>query len=110
MSNSGNNFGQNSLENRPRFVPGSRVSVQLDKCGHRTRTRVGREALEVGSGGWLMVRRAHCPRCRRWRKVLHDTARKPQQNATRTVVGEREEVRDGRVFRVTVFRTPRRAR
>jgi hypothetical protein len=85
-----------------RFVPGRPISVQLEKCGHRAR-------VEAPASG-LVPRRAKCPRCHRWRNTLEHTARKPIRQATRTVVDERTEIRDGREYKVVVLKTPRRAR
>jgi hypothetical protein len=85
-----------------RLPPGRVFSVELHGCGHRAR-------VEVLASGWL-PRRAKCPKCRRWRFTRAGTARRPVQNATRRVVEERVEVRDGREFRVQVLATPPRAR
>jgi hypothetical protein len=85
-----------------RFVPGRPISVQLEKCGHRTR-------VEAPASG-LVPRRAKCPRCHRWRNTLEHTARKPGRNVTRTIVDERTEIRNGQMFKVFVLKTPRRAR
>jgi hypothetical protein len=87
---------------RPRLVPGLRWSVELKKCGHRAR-------VEVTAPGWLPGR-AMCPRCHRWRSTIPETARRPVQNATRTVIEERVEVIEGREYSVKVLATPRRAR
>lgn len=86
----------------PRFPPGSVVSVQLVKCAHRAR-------VEALSSGYVPAR-AKCPRCGRWRGTLPLTARKPIRAATRVVVDERSELRDGRTYSVQVLKTPRRAR
>ena len=94
---------QGTREHRSRrFVPGRPVSGQLAKCGHRARV----EALASD----FIPRRAKCPRCHRWHNTLEQTARKPIRNGTRTVIGERTELRDGREYKVTVLATPRRAR
>jgi hypothetical protein len=85
-----------------RFVPGKPISVQLENCGHRAR-------VEAPASG-LVPRRAKCPRCHRWRNTLEHTARKPIRQATRTIVDERTELRDGQEFKVFVLETPRRAR
>jgi len=92
----------NTLEEPVRFLPEHKISVQLKKCGHRARV----EALSSG----LVPGRAQCPKCHRWRNTIPHTARKPIHNVTREVVEERTEVRDGRVYTVTVLKTPRRAR
>jgi ssDNA-binding Zn-finger/Zn-ribbon topoisomerase 1 len=84
-----------------RFPPGDVVSVKL-ACGHRTRV----EALASG----LLPARAKCPTCRRWSNTDVGSARQPRQNASRRVVAERVETRDGREFTVRVLATPRRAR
>jgi hypothetical protein len=91
----------NALEAPLRFLPGQRMSVQLKKCGHRVRV----EALSSGA----VPGRAQCPKCHRWRNTVPHTARRPVQKATRQVVEQRTEVRDGRPFTVTVLKTPRRA-
>jgi hypothetical protein len=78
----------NTLEDPLRFVPGHRISVQLNRCGHRARV----EALSSG----FVPGRAKCPRCHRWRDTLPHTARKPSQKVTREVVDQRTEIRDGR--------------
>jgi hypothetical protein len=83
------------------LVPGSRWSVELEKCGHRAR-------VEAWAAGRL-PRRAFCATCRRWRTVKPATARKPLPNATRTVISERTETRDGRTYNVKVLASPRRA-
>jgi hypothetical protein len=82
--------------------PGLVVSAMLAGCGHRAR-------VEVLSNGYLPAR-AKCPTCRRWGNTLAETARKPLRSATRTIVDERVEMRDGRVFTVKVLGTPARAR
>lgn len=87
---------------RPRFLPGSRLSGELVKCHHRAR-------VEANTRGWP-PRRARCTLCRRWRNTIPSSARRPIPNATRTIVAERVEERDGRLFSVRVLATPRRAR
>lgn len=84
------------------YPPGMVLSVSLDGCGHRARV----EALTSG----LVPRRAKCPVCHLWRHTIPGTARKPLRAATRTVVAERVETRDGRDYLVKVLETPRRAR
>jgi hypothetical protein len=87
---------------KQRLLPGVRYSVELDRCGHRA-------CVDARAKGWL-PRRAHCPTCHRWRNVRPETARRPIRQGSRTIIGERFEERDGRVFTVKVLETPRRAR
>ncbi len=82
--------------------PGAVLSVQLVGCGHRVRV----EALATGQ----VPGRARCQRCGVWGNADLASVRGPVVNVTREVVGRRVEERDGRVFRVEVLRTPRRAR
>jgi hypothetical protein len=82
--------------------PGLVYSVELARCGHRARV----ETLTSGH----VPRRAKCPRCGRWRDTRPETAREPAPSATRTVIEERVEQRDGREYVVKVLATPRRAR
>jgi hypothetical protein len=84
-----------------RFPPGDVVSVKL-ACGHRSRV----EALASG----LLPARAKCPTCHRWSNTDVRSARQPKQNASRKIVAERVEIRDGREFTVRVLATPRRTR
>jgi hypothetical protein len=86
----------------PLFPPGLVLSVELECCSHRSR-------IEVLACGRIPAR-ASCRTCRRWSDTLPETARHPLPNATRTVVSERVEEREGRAFRVQVLATPRRAR
>jgi hypothetical protein len=90
-----------TVDDRLRFLPGHKISVQLKRCGHRARV----EALSSG----LVPGRVQCPKCHRWRNTIPHTARKPIHNVTREVVEERTETRDGRTYTVTVLKTPRRA-
>lgn len=90
-----------TVDDRLRFIPGHKISVQLKHCGHRARV----EALSSG----LVPGRAQCPKCHRWRNTIPHTARKPIPKVTRTVVDEHTEIRDGRTYTVTVLKTPRRA-
>jgi hypothetical protein len=82
--------------------PGQVLSVQLERCEHRARV----EVLATGR----IPARALCPRCRRWRDTVPDTVRVPMPNATRAVVAELVEEREGRTFQKRVLATPRRAR
>lgn len=84
------------------FAPGYKLSVELERCGHRARV----EALHTG----YVPRRALCPKCRKWRRTKALTARRPVKSAQRIVVAERVEERDGKTFSVKVFKTPPRAR
>jgi hypothetical protein len=86
------------------FVPGTTMSVQLRNkgCQHRS-------LIDVLACGRVPLR-AFCTRCQRWSTILPETARIPLPNATRTVVDERTENRDGREYHVQVLATPRRAR
>jgi hypothetical protein len=86
----------------PLFPPGIIFSVELGRCGHRTRV----EVLPTGR----VPARASCPQCRRWSDTEPSTARSPRQNASRTVVSERVEERNGRTYAVQVLESPRRVR
>jgi hypothetical protein len=86
----------------PLHPPGLVFSVQLERCKHRAR-------VEVLASGRIPAR-ASCPHCRRWSGTVPETARVPLPNATRKIVGERVEEREGRAFQVQVLATPRRAR
>jgi hypothetical protein len=86
----------------PRFPPGIRVSVELTRCAHREIV----SALETG----YVPKHALCSQCRHWRSTVAATARRPLPKAQRTVVAERVEERDGKVYSVKVFKTPPRAR
>jgi hypothetical protein len=93
---------QGTREHKGQRSPGRPISVQLETCGHRAR-------VEAPASGFV-PRRAKCHHCRRWRKTLEHTARKPIRPGTRTVVGERTELLEGREYKVIVLETPRRAR
>lgn len=84
------------------FPPGTILSVQLDRCGHRAR-------VEAMSSGFL-PKRAKCPNCGRWSEARAGTARRPIRRATRTIVSQHVEERDGREFTVSVLASPKRAR
>jgi hypothetical protein len=86
----------------PLFAPGRTLSVQLSRCGHRTIVDV----LETGR----IPQRARCSQCKRWSDTLPEMARSLVQSATRTVVAERVEERDGQTFQVKVLALPRRLR
>jgi hypothetical protein len=86
----------------PLFPPGFILSVELRRCGHRAR-------LEVLQTGRLPAR-ACCPQCRRWSDTEPASARSPRQNASRTVVSERVEERDGQTYTVQVLESPRHVR
>jgi hypothetical protein len=86
----------------PLFPPGTTLSVVLGRCQHRTR-------VDVLAAGRIPAR-ASCPRCQRWSDTLPGSARIPRPNASRALVSERVEERDGRIYTVKTLATPRRAR